>query len=174
MKINVEQKVYVGLGLLFALLLGIGLFADRTVAQLVNDSKWVENSLEVKRSVEELPALLNEIQTTKNRALSKRVEGNITTIRRLTVGNDRQQGQLDILEPLIAAEIASPNTSPELATEIRKNIALIRAEEDRIFEKRKEQSESAVAQTIIIVRAGALIGLIALVLTAYMIRIDVR
>src|SRR5215467_9145037 len=96
MRVNVEQKVYIGLGLLFALLLGIGLFADRTVAQLVNDSKWVENSLEVKRSVEELPALMNEIQTTKNRALSKRVEGSIATIRRLTARNDRQQGQLDV------------------------------------------------------------------------------
>jgi diguanylate cyclase (GGDEF)-like protein/PAS domain S-box-containing protein len=174
MRVTVEQKVYIGLGLLFALLLGIGLFADRTVAQLVNDSQWVENSLEVKRSVEELPAWMNEIQTTKNRTLSKRVQGNIAIIRRLTAGNDRQQGQLDVLEPLIAAEIANPNTSPELAAEIRKNIALIRGEEDRIFEKRKEQSESAVAQTIIIVRAGALIGLVAVVLAAYMIRIDVR
>src|SRR5262249_1873766 len=150
------------------------LLADSTLARLINDSTWVENSLEVKRSVEELPVLLNEIQTTKNRSLSKRVQASIANIRRLTAGNDRQQGQLDVLEPLIAAELGSPNTPPELAAEVAKNIALIRAEEDRTFEKRKAESQSAAAQTIIIVRAGALIGLIALLVAASMIRMDVR
>jgi hypothetical protein len=34
-----EQTVYAGLGFLFLILLAIGIFADRSVAKLVDDSK---------------------------------------------------------------------------------------------------------------------------------------
>ena len=174
MRVKIEQKVYIGLGLVLVLLLGICLFADSTLGQLVNNWRWVERSLEVKRSAEELPLLIAEIQNTKNRALSKRIEGIMATIRTLTAGNDRQQGQLNVLEPLIAAELSDSGASPELGIEIRKNIGLIRAEEDRVLQKRKEESENAAAQTIVVVRVGAVIGVLAVVFAAYIIRVDVR
>ena len=49
----------------------------------------------------------------------------------------------------------------------------VRAEEDRVFERRKAESESAATRTIIVMRVGALIGLIALLFAAYSIRADV-
>ena len=174
MRVKVEQKVYIGLSVIFVLLLGISLFVDRTVAQHISDWKWIERSLEVKRSAEELPLLITEIQATKNRGLSKRIEGTIATIRALTAGNDRQQGQLDVLESLIAAEMANPSASQELGVEIRKSIGLIRGEEDRVLEKRNAEGETAAAVTIAVVRGGALLGLVAVVFAASIIRVDVR
>src|ERR1051326_6276488 len=122
MRVKVEQKVYIGLGLVLVLLLGVCLFADSTLGQLVNNWRWVERSLEVKRSAEELPLLIAEIQSTKNRALSKRIEGIMATIRTLTAGNDRQQGQLNVLEALIAAALRESGGSTERGMEIGRRL----------------------------------------------------
>src|SRR5437870_2192672 len=113
MPVSIQQKVYIGLGLLFVLLLAIGVFADRTVVQLVADSKRVQHSLDVKKSVDELQSLIADVQAIKNVAVSKRIQVTITAIKNLTADDERQQGQLDVLGPLITAEITNPNPSPE-------------------------------------------------------------
>src|SRR5438034_2440425 len=167
MQFNIEQKVYVGLGLLFVLLLGVGVLADRTVAQLVDDSQWENHSVQVTKSVEELQSLMADAQAARNPGVSKRIEATVATIRNLTMDNDRQQGQLDVLAPMIAAELKSPLPSPERMTEIRKHIGLLRAEEERVLDIRHVESQAAADRTIVVVRVGALLGLVAVLFAAW-------
>jgi diguanylate cyclase (GGDEF)-like protein/PAS domain S-box-containing protein len=58
--------------------------------------------------------------------------------------------------------------------EIRKNIGLLRAEEDRVLEMRNADSQTTAARTIIVVRVGALLGLVAVLFAASIIRTDLR
>jgi hypothetical protein len=53
-ELKTEHVVYAGLGFLFLILLGIGVFADHSVAQLATESKAVVQSVEVKKSLEEV------------------------------------------------------------------------------------------------------------------------
>ena len=119
MLLKVEHKVYVGLGLVFLLLIGTGVFANRSVVKLIADSQWVVLSLEVKKSLEELQSLVNELQNnvrayvisgtesyvTGNDALSKRIQAALSNVRKLSADSERLQGQLDVLEPLITDRI---------------------------------------------------------------------
>ena len=173
MRMKTEQLVYAGLGVLFLILVGIAVFADRSVSRLVDDSKSVVQTLEVKKSLEELLALLPELHpNAPDTVLSSRIHAAEENLRKLTADNQRQQGRLDVLEPLVATMINSP--SRESMDEIRRNIGLLRDEEDRLFTLRNAQSEKMAAQTRNVIRAGAMIGLLAVLAFALMTRKGVQ
>lgn len=173
MPMNTEQKIYIGLGLLLVILIGIGVFADRTVVKLVDDSKAVVQTVEVKKSLDDLSAALTELSANApNAALSGRIRAATENVRNLTAGSQRQQGRLDVLEPLIAAIVNSP--SQKSMDEIRMNIGLLRDEEDLVLAERHAQSEKTAAMTIIVVRVGAFAGLVAILGFALVTRRDLR
>jgi diguanylate cyclase (GGDEF)-like protein/PAS domain S-box-containing protein len=172
-RMKTEQLVYAGLGFLFLILLGIGVFADRSVAKLVDDSNAVVQTVEVKKSLDEMSSLLTEAQTTApDSSMSTRIRAAQTSVRNLTANNQRQQGRLDVLEPLITAMLSSPSRA--LMNEIRSNIGLLRGEEDRTLEIRNAQNRQMAAETTRIVRAGALVGLAAVFTFALITRAGVR
>src|SRR5262245_32539285 len=108
-RMKTEQTVYAGLGFLFLILLGIGVFADRSVAKLVDDSKAVVRTVQVKKSLDELLSLLSDVRTTGTVSTSTRIRETEATIRKLTANNQRQQGRLDALEPLVASMLNGPS-----------------------------------------------------------------
>ncbi len=168
-----EQMVYVSLGFLLLILLEIGVFADRGVIRLVDDSKGVVHTLEVRESLDQLLALLTELRpNAPDSALSSRIQAAAENVRKQTAENQRQQGRMDVLEPLIAAMIGSP--SQESMDEIRRNIGLLRDEENRLLTARYAQTENTAAQTRNVVRAGAMIGLLAVIAFALLTRKDVQ
>src|SRR5439155_6514373 len=171
-RMKTEQTVYAGLGFLFLILLGIGVFADRSVAKLVDDSKAVVQTVEVKKSLEELSSLLTEIRTTGTDSVSIHIRETETKIRKLTADNQRQQGRLDVLEPLVTAMLNAPSSG--LMNEIRSNIGLLRDEEDRLLTLRNAQNQQMAAQTTNVVRAGAFVGLVAVFAFALITRAGVR
>ena len=131
MRVKTEHVVFAGLGFVFLILLGIGVFADRSVATLVNDSKAVVETVEVKKSLEEVAALLGELRTPAAESVAIRIRQTEANIRKLTADNQRQQGRLDVLQPLVTAMLKAP--SPALMNEIRRNIGLLQNEEDRLL-----------------------------------------
>jgi diguanylate cyclase (GGDEF)-like protein/PAS domain S-box-containing protein len=171
-RMKTEQTVYAGLGFLFLILLAIGVFADRSVAKLVDDSKAVVRTVQVKKSLDDLLSLVTEIRTTPADRVSNRVRETEATIRKLTANNQRQQGRLDVLEPLVASMLSAP--SPALMNEIRRNIGLLRDEEDRVLTLRNAENQQMAAQTTMVVRMGALLGLIAVFAFALITREGVR
>jgi diguanylate cyclase (GGDEF)-like protein/PAS domain S-box-containing protein len=171
-QLKTEQTVYAALGFLFLILLGMGVFADRSVARLVDDSESVVQTVEVNKSLEELSSLLTQLQINPRRSLPNSIRETAADIRRFTADNQRQQGRLDVLEPLITAMIDNPSRGQ--MDEIRRNIGVLREEEDRLLTLRHAQSQKTAAQTTNVVRAGAAIGLMALFAFALVIRRGVR
>jgi diguanylate cyclase (GGDEF)-like protein/PAS domain S-box-containing protein len=171
-RMKTEQTVYAGLGFLFLILLGVGVFADRSVAKLVDDSKAVVRTVQVKKSLDELLSLLSDVRTTGTASTSTRIRETEATIRKLTANNQRQQGRLDALEPLVASMLNAP--SPALMNEIRRNVGLLRDEEDRVLTLRNAENQQMAAQTTTVVRLGALAGLIGVFASAFITRANVR
>jgi diguanylate cyclase (GGDEF)-like protein/PAS domain S-box-containing protein len=167
-----EVTLYAGLGFLFMILLGIGVFAEHSVAKLIDESNGVVQTVEVKKSVEELSARLMELSTTATDSVSSEVRTTQTKIRRLTANNQRQQGRLDVLEPLVTTMLKAP--SPALMIEIRRNIGLIRDEEDRMLAVRNARNQEVAAQTALVVRAGAIVGLVGVFGFGLITRTDVK
>src|SRR5439155_11866429 len=122
-RMKTEQLVYAGLGFLFLILLGIGVFADRSVAKLVDDSKAVVQTVEVKKALEEVLSLLSEVRTPASESVAARVREAEANIRKLTAHDQRQQGRLDVLEPLVTAMLNTPSSAA--MNEIRSNLALL-------------------------------------------------
>src|SRR5262245_40450518 len=68
-----EVTVYAGLGFLFVTLLGVGVFAERSVAKLIDESNGVVQTVEIKKSLEEMSSLLAELSTTATDSVSREV-----------------------------------------------------------------------------------------------------
>src|SRR5262249_62027909 len=88
-----------------------------------------------------------------------RIRESAENIRPLAADTPRQQGRLDVLEPLIAAMIK--NASRESIDEVRRNIGMLRDEEDRWVAERSEHSAKTAAVTIAVIQAGAAAALLA-------------
>ena len=172
MRVKTEHVVFAGLGFLFLILLGIGVFADRSVATLVNDSKAVVETVEVKKSLEEVVALLGELRTPAAEPVAIRIRQTETNIRKLTADNQRQQGRLDVLEPLVTTMLKAP--SPALMNEIRRNIGLLQNEEDRLLGLLNAQNQQVAAQTTTVIRVAVFLGLVGVFAFALITKKGVR
>jgi diguanylate cyclase (GGDEF)-like protein/PAS domain S-box-containing protein len=167
-----ERKVYVGLGFLFLILFAIGVYANRSVATLVDHSDFLVQTAEVKDSLEDLSSLLTEFQSNRDNSVGNSIRATVASIRVKTIDSPRQQGRLDALDPLIATLLNE--SSPALMNEIKRNIALLRQEQDRLLTQRHAETKGMAEQTATIVRAGAAIGLLVVFAFALTIRRGVR
>src|SRR5262245_57181318 len=139
---------------------------------LSDDSKSLVRTLEVKKSLDDLSSLLTEFSNAPSAVLTGRIRESAEKIRTLTADNPRQQGRLDVLEPLIAAMIK--NASRESIDEVRRNIGMLRDEEDRWVAERSEHSAKTAAVTIAVIQAGAAAALLAVLVFALITRAGLR
>jgi methyl-accepting chemotaxis protein len=114
------RKIAAGFSLAFVLLAVIGTIAYRSINSLVNASRMVTHSHEVKEHIADLLSLLKDAETGQRGfvitgedsylepyvAALDRIPKVVSDLRTSTSDNPAQQRRLDQLEPLIAAKLA--------------------------------------------------------------------
>jgi CHASE3 domain sensor protein len=113
------RKIAAGFSLAFVLLAAIGIIAHRSITSLVDTSRLVTHSHEVKEHVSDLLSLLKDAETGQRgfvitgedpylepyQAALEGIPKVVHELRQLTVDDPGQQKRLDQLEPLIAAKL---------------------------------------------------------------------
>ncbi len=198
MKQKLQALVMVSLAGLGGFLLVVAAISYETTVRLNEDAGSVLHTYEVKARLTKLLATLTDAETGARgfvisgdeaflapfRAAQARTQGELNSLRTLTVDNPRQQGRLDTLQQLasrrldLATQLIDLRRSSGLIAaqhstilqegktshdHIRSLIALMQQEEDRLLDERKRRSDATSVFNLAITAVG---GLATLLLTA--------
>ncbi len=166
-RLVVHRSVVLGLVVSVAVMVGMGVYTSRTVAEFADSSKWVSHTLGVLQHLENLTSLVTGFENERrafwlsndenhlansNELLSHSIPDEIQTIQKLTEDNESQQERLRLISRRVqslTASLLKTSSRPaedasidKLHNELTQALSAMVAEENRLLTSRVKQEDN--------------------------------
>jgi signal transduction histidine kinase len=194
-----KRKIIAGFGTALAILIGVGVLSFQTMLQNGEDRTWVTHTYLVLQKLDAVLANSVDVETGQrgyiltgeesylapyNEGL-KGVQENLKELRELTADNSIQQRAMDLLEPMIAARLATANERVSIRREkgleagieairngpgkqemdeIRTQVGKMKLEEDRLLNLRSEEANASLRTARTVIALGEVLAVVFLCL----------
>jgi signal transduction histidine kinase len=197
MRVSLDLKIHLGLGLALLILCVVGAVAYRATAGLVETADLVARTHEVLAKLEDLRSTLHDVEIAARGFLLTREESfraayhtaaaalgpQLDRLRALTADHPAQHERLDALEALLAEKLAgqpaqlaaAPPRPGNLELDaVHQAVATLRRQEETALRQRTAASRASAGRATLVIACGSLLGFVLTGLASWVISRDIN
>jgi signal transduction histidine kinase len=163
MRVSLDQKIRLGLGMALLILCIVGVIAYRTTAGLVETADLVARSHEVLAALEDLQSMLHQGEA------ADAIRPRLDHLRALTADTRVYRGQLEAVELLL-----EERRSPQQLDALRRALTTLEHEEDQALRQQTAASKASARRATLAIACGSLLGFVLTGLASWIIGRDIN